>query len=318
MKKQNNHGWQTVLLASIVVMILLGASVSTFAQTGAGKPYGARDPRTCTDTKAPTRGAMTAELATKYVICSEEHVEGGSLYLAEDLTVQVGGAVPYNPNRFPFASDIDTKAPVYPIRAGASLKEYQCSVVSDIRQNKGYNCTIYPRPNATGVCVKTTFGDWRCSLTSADLDVLKGISNMPPPGGAKAATPDKGKLTPAGKNDKQTADKPEGANENKDENGLPKPDFSEMEKYFEISKVEYSTADKKLYFIGKMTKKVNGHEFLINFYDEDGVRVIPESSVLWRGSIFDELGVPAKFYAYLPDESKWKFVKKVVITRHIY
>ncbi len=259
---------------------------------------------------------MTTALATKYVICSQEHVEGGNLYLAEDLTLQLGGAVPYNALNFPYAHDIDPKAPVYPIRA--SYKSYQCSAISEIMQNKGYNCNIYPRPQATGVCLKTTFGDWSCMITSADLDVLKGEHNMPPPGKAKTDAADKDKPTAAAKNGNQTGGNQAAANKDGNENGLPTPDFSEMEKFFDISKSEYSTADRRLNFIGKMTKKINGNDFVINYYDEDGVKVIPENLVVWGGSIFDELGIPARFYASLPPESKWKFVKKVVITRHIY
>lgn len=309
MKKRTSQK-QALILTAVISMILLGAGLSTFAQTGAGKPFGARDPRTCADTKQPTSGAMTTALATKYVICSQEHVEGENLYLIEDLTVQVGGAVPYNPNRFPFASDIDTKAPVYPIRA--SFKEYQCHQVSDVLQNKGYNCSIYPRPKATGVCVKTTFGDWSCTITSDDRSEPE--TNMPPPGGTKTVTTDNNKPTTA-KNNQQQAETKTDMDENKNESGLPAPDFSEMEKYFDISKIEYSGADRRLYFTGKMTKKNNAVDWLIDFYDEEGIKMIPTSGDVVVSGDRSEVGDIAKYYFLLPPESKWKSVKKVVITR---
>ena len=304
---------QLLILTAIAVIILFSASISTFAQTGSGAKYGSRDARTCADTKAPTSGAMTTALATKYVICSQEHIQGDYLYLVEDLTVQVGGAVPYNPNRFPFTADIDTKAPVYPLRAG--FKQYQCNKVSDIAQNKGYNCNIYPRPNATGVCVKTTFGDWRCSITSADLDTSKSEANMPPPkGNAKTTANDKDTPTTAQNNQPKAGTK-DNADENKDESGLPKPDFSDIEKYFDISKIEYDTADRRLYFVGKMTKRNNAVDWLIDFYDENGIKVIPTSGDVVVSGDRSDVGDIAKYYFILPPESKWKFVKKVVITR---
>jgi len=146
-------------------------------QTGVGKPYGARDPRDCPDAKQPTRGAMSAAQATQYVICGLEHVYGENLYLAENVKVTVGGGIPYNPNNFPYATDIDPEATVYPIRAG--FEKYQCGRLSTVSDDKGKNCTVYRSQKATGVCVKTTFGDWRCSITSSDQADTK--YNMPPP-----------------------------------------------------------------------------------------------------------------------------------------
>ncbi|MDQ2746444.1 MAG: hypothetical protein M3T96_04195 [Acidobacteriota bacterium] len=91
---------------------------------------------------------------------------------------KVGGAIPYNSNDFPYATDIDPDAPVYPIRA--VFDKYQCGAVSAISEDKGKNYTVYPAPKATGVCVKTTFGDWRCSITNTD-DSKNRQFNMPPP-----------------------------------------------------------------------------------------------------------------------------------------
>lgn len=304
------------MLASIAALFLFSAFARTFAQKGVGAKYGARDPRSCADTKAPARGAMTAALATKYVICSSEGVKSDYLYLVEGITtVQVGGGVPYNPRTYPYATDIDTKALIYPFRAGA-YKSYQCAAVAATSDNKGYNCNIYPYPNANGVCMKTTFGDWSCTLSYQSVERSQIENNVPPPTGAKGGATDKPNA--AAKNGVQTAAAKAGADDNKGENGLPPPDFSEMEKYFEIVRYEYTAADHTLNLALKMTKQTNVCEWEINFYDADGVKVVSQSSVVGNATCSPELGEPTKAYANLPPESKWKFVKKLVITTHIY
>ena len=317
MKNQNNQRLQTVLLAPIATIFLFGALSSIFAQAGSGAKYGTRDPRTCADTKAPAKGAMTAALATKYIICAAERVSGENLYLIEDLTgVQVGGSRPYSYNTDSVA-DIDVTARVYPFRTG-SYKKYQCAAV--YQGNKGYNCNIYPVTKASGACRKSTFGDWRCSLDNPSDDQSKIENNVPPPTAAKVgATP---KSTVAPKTSNQTATTKTGAaNENKEDAGLPKPDFSEMEKYFEIVKSEYSAEGSKLIKLNlvlKMTKQTNVCEWAINFYDADGVKVVAESYIVGNDTCAPKLGEPTKAYAYLPPEAKWKFVKKVVITKWIH
>ena len=92
---------------------------------------------------------------------------------------------------------------------------------------------------------------------------------MPPPGGAKV-----------GAKDKPTTATKINTNENKDENGYPKPDFSGMEKYYEIIRYEYSTTDHALNIVAKMMKEVNPNDFEFKFYDADGA-VMQSGSVVW-------------------------------------
>jgi hypothetical protein len=255
---------------------------------------------------------MTAALAGKYLVCKNEQVSGNgnTLLLVEDLTVNLGGGVPYNPKTFRI-TDIDTKALVYPLRA--SFKGYQCDT-----GNIGYNCNIYYVEKAPGTCYKTTFGDWSCSIDySFTSSFLKNEKNMPPPkSGIKTdAAPAKDK--PAAKNDKQAAETKTEGNAVEPETGLPKPDFSEMEKYFDISKLEYNASFNRWYFIGKLTKKHNADTWHIYFYDKDGIKVSDTGIVMESGD-YENIGGVAKYYAGLPRESQWKFVKKVVITREIY
>ncbi len=143
-----------------------GAAMTT--QAGVGAKYGAHDPRTCPDTKSPTKGALSDAQARKYIICAREGVGGGegNLTLIEDLKVKVGGGVPYNPKTFPY-SDIDTEALVYPYRS--SYKQYYCVEVSEGRRNKGQNCFLYVEPKVDGECYRTSFGDWKCTRPIGSL-----------------------------------------------------------------------------------------------------------------------------------------------------
>src|SRR5690349_14516986 len=57
-------------------------------QKDVGKKYGMRDPRVCANTKAPTTGAITTSLATKYFMCQDEGEWSNNLYLVEDVRVE--------------------------------------------------------------------------------------------------------------------------------------------------------------------------------------------------------------------------------------
>jgi hypothetical protein len=74
-------------------------------------------------------------------------------------------------------SDVNTAAMVYPIRG--SEDEWICAALSDIQQNRGHNCERIKVAKAHGTCWNTSFGDWKCSLTS---EVEDKQYNLPPPG----------------------------------------------------------------------------------------------------------------------------------------
>lgn len=127
-------------------------------QTGIGKKYGTRDPRTCTDTTAPTTGAITADLAAKYLMCQREGESSNLLYLIEDAKVQVGGGINYESIKASrVLYEIDVNHPVYPIR-GSYIKNV-CSRIYN--ENEESKCTV-ETVKADGYCYKTTFGDWQC------------------------------------------------------------------------------------------------------------------------------------------------------------
>jgi hypothetical protein len=134
------------------------------AQTNKTNRFGARDARTCENTKAPAKGAITAALALKYLNCQMEGIWSNDLYLVENVKVEVGGGVPYAAIMGQYSLDqIDVKYPVYPIR-GSFLK-YQCQDPETAYVGPpNTNCVTYNNPKATGYCYKTTFGDWKCNM----------------------------------------------------------------------------------------------------------------------------------------------------------
>jgi hypothetical protein len=124
--------------------------------------FGAREPGTCDNTKAPIKGPITAALARKYLNCQMEGIWSNHLYLVENVKVEVGGGVPYKPNLGAFEA-INVRVPLYPIRG--SLLRYQCKdLIAEHVGPPGTNCNTYNEPKATGYCYKTTFGDWRCNM----------------------------------------------------------------------------------------------------------------------------------------------------------
>ena len=151
------------------------------AQTAKTNRFGARDPRTCDNTKAPARGAITAALALKYLNCQMEKVSGGHLYLVENVKVEVGGGIPYRAIMgHRSLSEIDVNHPVYPIRG--SLLRYQClDPVSEHVGPPNTNCNTYNEPKATGYCYKTTFGDWRCYMSDTSNIKENFRTNVAPP-----------------------------------------------------------------------------------------------------------------------------------------
>lgn len=174
-----------VILKGKLLLIFVALLAVTFpfaiAQPGAGKPFGARDPRTC-----PSRNAgLTAAQAREYFICDSEVAEvyTGSLYLVTDVTVQVGKGRPFNMQSDSFGwattNGIDPTQTVYPIRG--SFTSWQCSKLGTITGVPGQSCTMTPQPAAQGICFKNSFGDWHCTMM--DLGHKGGMERYPPPTG---------------------------------------------------------------------------------------------------------------------------------------
>ena len=152
-----------IVTAIVASAVQAAAPTSAFGQAARsiGERYASREPRTCADTRAPARGAITAALALRYLNCQMDYESSDLLYLVQNVTVQVGGPVSYAAIRGQRSwSDIDTRTPVYPIRGG--LLRYQCAPAFTPGEP---NCRTYNEPRATGHCYKTTFGDWKCYMS---------------------------------------------------------------------------------------------------------------------------------------------------------
>ncbi|MEK7722973.1 MAG: hypothetical protein AAB336_01365 [Acidobacteriota bacterium] len=306
MKKQINQPHQSLLLTTIAIFILLGAFGSVFAQEGIGKKYNSRDPRPCSETPSKTKAPTIAE-AVASVICNSEHEAGiETLYLVDDVKVtQIGKGTPYKPGAYANISDIDVDYLIYPIRG--SYKKYQCTLSDGKTPEK--SCLLSDETKADGNCYKNTFGQWKCGLS--DITVKDSVKVFPP-GSTRAANPP-AKDQPNAKNGDETNEKPADKADDKDENGFPKPDFSEMEKYFEIVRTDYEFKLGRFNMLVKATKKTNIFEWYMTFYDADGIKVSDRSLNGNMGS--PELGEPTKIYGYTPTEKEMKQVTKIVVTR---
>ncbi len=316
MKKQNNLSGRIILLTSIATIFLLGASVSAFAQTGIGKSYGTRDPRTdCGDLKG---AAPTQAIALKSFICHREQERYPNIWLVEGASVQVGVGRSYNMKEDYNVPEIDVRAKVYPIRG--NFKNYQCNPLSNILHNQGKNCLMSVQPKAGGLCYKNTWGEWLCSMSGNEPAVVS-----PPPGGEKATTAGDTQTTtkktdPEPKNDKKNADDP---NDKKTGDGqadspFPKPDFSELEKYVDVIRYEYgdNVTDNNLYIVVK-SKSQDIPQFCVQFLDKDGIMVDPQDSKcgtgIHMGTRRPGFGQTAKFDVNMPPGNDMKRVVSVRI-----
>lgn len=328
MRKHIVQRWQSALLATIAIVLTFGAFSGVAVAQGEksiSERYGSRELRTCEDTKAPARGAITAALALKYLNCQMEYLAGGGdLYLVENVKVEVGGGIPYAAIMEQRSlSEIDVKHPVYPIRG--SLLRYQCMNRLTTARLPDANCNTSSEPKATGYCYKTTFGDWRCymndpnSSTRYDVPPPKGANND---AGDKTAIIDKPaadtnpKQTVNTKNTQQNAvtkDAPDAVERNED--GFPTPDFSEMEKYFEIVKYEYNSVDGRVTFVVKAKKPTNIFRWYMTAYDADGIKI---SDTSFNGDVVSpEIGEPTRIYSFAPNEKDIKRVARIAITRKL-
>lgn len=305
MIKRTLQQWHSLLPVTSIAFFLLVALVApSFPQTGIGKKYNSRDPRPCSKAASKSQVPTMAE-AVASVICNTEHEAGiETLYLVEDVKItQIGKGTPYNRNAGGNFADIDPDFLIYPIRG--SYKRYQCTLSDGKTPEK--SCILYDEQNADGRCYKNGFGQWLCSMS--DLTVRDGVKVFPP-GSTKAVadTPVKDKPTATTAGEKKT-DKPA----ERDENGFPKPDFSELEKYFEIVRTDYDFSLGRFNLLIKATKKTNIFEWYLTFYDADGIKVMDRSL---NGNLgVPEIGEPTKIYGYTPTEKEMKQVTRITLTR---
>lgn len=98
----------------------------------------------------------------------------GEVYLLDQLTVELGGAQPYNERTHTYLTAVDTASSVYPLRG--NYIGYNCIRTKD--GGVGTNCVTSDQSNATGYCWVTTFGNWDCIISKPLSNI---VQNQPPP-----------------------------------------------------------------------------------------------------------------------------------------
>ncbi|HEX9202192.1 MAG TPA: hypothetical protein VF865_21720 [Acidobacteriaceae bacterium] len=171
----------------ICAFLAIGATVALPAQQGTGKKFATRDPFVCKSKKDPAKGAPSPDQIKQYFRCNSETGERSSgsnyLYLLDNITVEVGAGRPYQVSEMSIP-EIDPSKLVYPIRG--SFDRYQCSdpahASQDARGNSvsppGKNCSLFLAPHATGICWRTTFGDWDCTMADGNASYRPDRRNV--------------------------------------------------------------------------------------------------------------------------------------------
>jgi hypothetical protein len=181
-------------LLMVAALTLSAGLTLTDAQQGLGKPFGARDPRTCPSRK----DGLSVAQAKQYVICDYEKVlqpntSTALLYLATDVTVQVGKGRPFNmrADSFGFATTngIDPSETVYPIQG--SFTGWYCSPLH-LASDTGKNCSKVPQPAAKGICFKSSFSEWHCIMTDYAQSAVQCAENCPGYAGVQPFPPPTG------------------------------------------------------------------------------------------------------------------------------
>ena len=289
MNKQTNTRWQSFLLATIATVIMLGASFTAFAHNSFNAKH----------LKQTRRAAPTKEIVEKVLKSSWDksgdnypnvkatltlnEVKFGKAYVATVQEVQVEG--------FPKG------AIVTPAIVDFTVRNYYNTETQAVRRVR--EARVY----------KDKFDEWAVMTGSVRGE---DTTTKEPPENAKTVNAS-AKDKPAVKNENQTTDKPADKAGEMDENGFPKPDFSEMEKYFEIVRTDYDFSLGRFNMLIKMTKKTNVLEWYMTFYDADGIKVMDRSFNANIG--VPPLGEPTKIYGYTPSEKEMKQVTRIVITR---
>jgi hypothetical protein len=160
------------------LLLALGGG-SAWSQSHPGAVFGACDPSVCGSRKAPVTGAPTVDQAKAYFYCDTE-LANGYLHLGADVKIQVAlGARPFN-----ILTDstgiIDSERPIYNVRG--SYTAYQCMNPASATPDQfpaGKNCNSSDVTNATGLCYRDSFADWRC--------VMAGQKTWPTPNHAPPA-----------------------------------------------------------------------------------------------------------------------------------
>ena len=169
------------LCATVALVVCIRPAL---AQSGVAAQFGARDPRTCSSRREPSKGAPSGDQLTRYFICDEEKVtksiaSGDLLYLLTDVNVEVGKGRPFDMGTDAWP-DVDPSQTVYPIRG--RYTSWQCGALGTHGNEPGHSCDKLEQPHAKGICYKDTFADWHCKFS--DPGQTSTTNGCPGGGGA--------------------------------------------------------------------------------------------------------------------------------------
>ncbi len=164
-----------------------GGAVTMTRDAKIGADHAAPGPRSCSTKKSPAKGAPSADVIAKYVICDWEKENWPNLYLLDNVQVTaVGAARRYNANEDFNVPDVDVTKPVYSIRG--TYDSYQCGNLNrpdgpdfGPDHHPGSNCTVTRGHKGTGGCYMDTFAEWHCSLDDSGAMLGKEEMLQPPP-----------------------------------------------------------------------------------------------------------------------------------------
>jgi hypothetical protein len=139
-----------------------GSSVSAPVQINTS--FKTRDPRQCTGFTAQPSPAQAALL----VQCTMDTKSNQYINLIQNVKVQMASSRAFLMSSDSYLTEVDTASKVIPIRG--SLTAYGCSTANPVTP-AGKNCQSYDIPSGSGMCWKTTFGDWKCSLGGANANI---------------------------------------------------------------------------------------------------------------------------------------------------
>ena len=164
----------------LTVLTIAGSLGVAHGQAGVGRKFDTRDPLECSSVKKVTASMPSPGQIKDLVTCKAEGTGGGSIYLMQNVNVEIGKSRPFSSWSDVGNQDIDNSQPVYPIRGTAD--KYQCQPPGGTPYPpKGKNCSVRMASPFKGICYKSTFGDWSCPVKDAE-NPLKGVqAGMPPP-----------------------------------------------------------------------------------------------------------------------------------------
>lgn len=169
-----SNAMKTIRAATGLLGVLIVAAWANAANAQADPRFGSRSVRTCASVTSPPN----VQQASMLIQCGYERASHDFIFLVEQVQVQIGGSRPFNSFADGYATDIDASAKVLPLR-GTSIA-YTCGAVSDSGpSNRGKNCVNERNNDASGICWRTTFKDWRCSMIQT-IGSQKAFEQPPP------------------------------------------------------------------------------------------------------------------------------------------